>query len=86
MLPSPLELANTANSDIENLSDYNQYDINNESNDNYKDNDVLTVPHGHGGPGEVLSIEEVKGRLSFHLVNRSYLKVLVGGHPLPSLS
>ena len=59
---------------------------NDESNVKDKDNDVLTVPHGHGGPGEVLSIEEVKGRLSFHLVNRSYLKVLVGGHPLPSLS
>ena len=62
------------------MSDDNEYDINNygdgNDNDEGNDNDVLlTVPHGHAGPGEVLSIEEVEGRLSFHLLNRSYLKV-----------
>ena len=33
----------------------------------------LTVPHRHCRPGEILGIEEVEGRLSLHLVNRTYL-------------
>ena len=42
--------------------------------------DELTVPHGHRSPGEILSIEEVEGGLSFHLRNTIYLfdiKVMV---------